>query len=73
MTKTQEKMTYKGAKRLALFPAGDHKAERNRKDSMTNTKHQYHVGSTKEHHLGMAYQATKMTAVHELVMVPVAT
>ena len=38
--KTQQNTTHMGAKRLVIpFPAGDHKAAKNRQDSTTDTKH----------------------------------
>ena len=33
---------------VSPFPAGDHKAAMNRQDSMTDMKHKYQKGSTKE-------------------------
>ena len=33
---------------VSLFPAGDHKAAMNRRESMTNTRQKKHKGSTKE-------------------------
>ena len=35
------------------FQAGDHKAAKNRQESMTDTKHKKQKGSTKKHRLGM--------------------
>ena len=42
--KTQENITHKRAKKSAFFPTGDHKATRNRQDSMAELQ----KGSTKE-------------------------
>ena len=48
--KKQEYITHNKAKRSAPLPASDHKAARNRQDSMakTNTKHKLQRESTKE-------------------------
>ena len=47
MTKIQLNIT-KESLEVSPFPAGDHKAAMNRRESMTNTRHKSHKWSTKE-------------------------
>ena len=44
--KTQENITHKRAKKTAFFPTGDHKATRNRQDSMAELQKRIHKRST---------------------------
>ena len=45
--KTQSNLTNK-SQGVSPFPAGDHKAAMNRRESMKNTRHKYQKWSTKE-------------------------
>ena len=49
MGKWQNKLKHHKQKpKVSPFPAGDHKAAMNRRESMTNTRHKLHKWSTKE-------------------------
>ena len=55
-------MTYKRAKRVSPFPAGDHKAM-SRHDSMTDKKHKYQKGSTKVIFFGTIFESPLLSYV----------